>query len=212
MKGRTDLPLTEHGEIRIKASAKALIGADRLLNTEHVTQIYVSPRQRARRTLELLELPSRIPVASDPDLAEWDYGDYEGLRTVEINERRRSESTNWDIWTDGCPGGESPSDISTRVDRMVTKIREMQMRIVSESKEGVRPCADFVCVAHAHILRAFTTRWLSGPIQMGRHLVYDAGGIGCLGYEHDSFDEPALLVWNVTDGRDCSIGNLSTKS
>ena len=197
--------------MRIKASAKALIGADRLLNTEHVTQIFVSPRQRARRTLELLKLPSRIPVASDPDLAEWDYGDYEGLRTVEINERWRSEN-NWDIWTDGCPGGESPSDISARVDRLVTKIREMQKRIVSETKEGARPCADVVCVAHAHILRAFTTRWLSGPIEMGRHLVYDAGGIGCLGYEHNSFDEPALLVWNVTDGRGCDCKELYTES
>ena len=183
--------MTWHGELRIIASAQALVGVNRLLDPKNLVQIFVSPRARAKRTLELLGLPASIPVEETEDLAEWDYGDYEGKKTKEIKE----ENGDWDIWTDGCPGGESPQEVSDRVDRLIERIREFHRQAEQENRK-----ADLLCVAHAHVLRSFTARWINAPIKYGHFLLYDAGGIGCLSYEHDNIDEPAIKVWNVTDG------------
>jgi sedoheptulose-bisphosphatase len=157
----------------MQEAAKALVGEDRLLTTSTLAQIYVSPRQRAKQTLSILGLPSHIPCEETQALAEWDYGDYEGITTAEIKQKR--PNGKWDIWTDGCPGGEGPADIEKRVDGLIGKIREIHKTAVEEDKFG-----DVVLVAHAHILRSFTARWLALPIAAGRSFLLDAGGVGVL--------------------------------
>lgn len=174
--GRTDLPLTANGVRRMQAAAKALVGEDRLITSSTITQIFVSPRQRAHQTLSILGLPSSIPVCETQALAEWDYGDYEGVTTDAIKASR--PSGKWDIWVDGCPGGESPDDISTRVDKLIQDIREIHKKAIEEGTPG-----DVLCVAHAHILRSFTARWLGVPVSGGRCFLLDAGGAGVLWYE-----------------------------
>jgi len=192
--GRTDLPLTDNGKRRMREAAKALVGEDRLLTTSTLSQIFVSPRKRAHETLAILGLPTHIPVTETQALAEWDYGDYEGVTTNDIKASR--PNGQWDIWVDGCPGGESPEDVTNRVDGLIEIIRGIHKDAVEENKYG-----DVVLVAHAHILRSFTARWLNVPVSAGRHFLLDAGGVGVLCYEHSSFDEPAVDCWNVTDGK-----------
>ncbi|CAF9912537.1 MAG: hypothetical protein HETSPECPRED_000965 [Heterodermia speciosa] len=127
--GTTELPLTANGESRIRATGKALVGDDRLIVPGHLAHIYVSPRKRAQRTLELLDIgcrermPWQDPQTSEAktpldvktnakvqiteDIREWDYGDYEGKTSKQIAEERERDGTEkWDIWRDGCPGGE----------------------------------------------------------------------------------------------------------
>jgi sedoheptulose-bisphosphatase len=156
-------------------AAKALVGEDRLLTPSTLTQIFVSPRQRAKQTLSILGLPSHIPVCETKALAEWDYGDYEGITTNDIKASRPSKT--WDIWVDGCPGGEYPSDVEKRVDGLIKDIREIHKQAMEGGKIG-----DVVLVAHAHILRSFTARWLGLPVSAGRHFLLDAGGVGVLWY------------------------------
>lgn len=188
----------------MQEAAKALVGEDRLVTCSTITQIFCSPRQRAQQTLKILNLPSSVPVQITPALAEWDYGDYEGITTQEINDRRGGK---WDIWKDGCPGGEGPKDVAKRVDGLIEKIRRIHRNAEEEDR-----CGDVVLIAHAHILRAFTARWLGLPVEAGRSFLLDAGGVGVLwyspplksyvdvSYEHHSFEEPAVDCWNVTDG------------
>ncbi len=145
-----------------------MIGNDRLLVTAGVSKIFVSPRRRAQQTLGLLNLPRGIPIEETADLCEWNYGAYEGISTKDIKTLR--SDGKWDIWTDGCPGGESPEQVRIRVDSLIEKIRRLQ-RVAFE--HGT--CGDCVCVAHAHVLRAFTARWIDAPVSFGRHLLYDAG-------------------------------------
>lgn len=125
--GTSDIPLTANGEKRIRATGKALVGPDRLIVPSNLAHIYVSPRKRAQRTLELLGLGCKEPmpwqehgkieepaseqteakIEVDERAREWDYGDYEGVTSKEIKERRKqSGEGDWDIWRDGCPGGE----------------------------------------------------------------------------------------------------------
>jgi sedoheptulose-bisphosphatase len=159
----------------MQEAAKALVGEDRLITCSSITQIYVSPRQRAKKTLAILGLPSHIPVTETQSLAEWDYGDYEGVTTSDIKASR--PSGEWDIWIDGCPGGESPDDIEKRVDDLIKKIREIHKKSIETDAYG-----DVLCVAHAHILRSFTARWLNEQVCAGRHFLLDAGGVGVLWY------------------------------
>jgi len=130
--GATDIPLTSSGEQRIRATGRALVGPDRLIVPRNLAHVYVSPRRRAQRTLELLNLRLPLPWVDDDDkqtkgedmkgqqehdcaarvqvsesVREWEYGDYEGITSKEIGEQRRARGEEeWDIWRDGCPGGE----------------------------------------------------------------------------------------------------------
>lgn len=156
-------------------AAKALVGEDRLITPNTLTQIFVSPRQRAKQTLSILGLPSHIPVCETNALTEWDYGDYEGITTNEIKASRPSKT--WDIWIDGCPGGESPADVGKRVDFLIKDIREIHKKAFESDNLG-----DVVLVAHAHILRSFTARWLGLSVSAGRHFLLNAGGVGVLWY------------------------------
>ncbi|KAJ5110106.1 histidine phosphatase superfamily [Penicillium argentinense] len=209
--GTTDLPLTANGEKRIKATGKALVGNDRLIVPKNLVHVYVSPRTRAQRTLELLELGcrERLPwnaarKAEDEEpirteakvqvteaVREWDYGDYEGLTSKQIREERAEKGLkSWNIWTDGCPGGESPEDIVARLDALIAEIKEKFHNPVLQDGNAK---GDVLVVAHGHILRAFAMRWIGKPLTE-TSLILDAGGVGTLSYEHHNIDEPAIIL------------------
>jgi probable phosphoglycerate mutase len=170
--GRTDLPLTDRGErnaVRLGGRLQGRIFA----------RVYASPLQRARRTCELAGFG---PVAEvDPDLAEWDYGAYEGLRTAEIHRDR----PDWHLFRDGCPGGENVADVGARADRVVARLRAAG--------------GDVLVFSSGHILRVVTARWLGLEPAAGRLFVLGTAALSILGYEHD-LTEPALRLWN-DDGR-----------
>ncbi|KAI4115959.1 MAG: hypothetical protein LQ345_003548 [Seirophora villosa] len=196
--GTTELPLTADGEKRIRATGQALVGDDRLIVPSQLAHIYVSPRKRAQRTLELLNLGCRdkLPwqeqqqsgkdhhvrteakVQVTDDIREWDYGDYEGLRSATIKEQRtQSGQGPWDIWRDGCPGGESPADITKRLDRLINDIRT---RFHEKAIGQPSAPSNVLLVAHGHILRAFAMRWIKRELTEGVSLLLEAGGVGTL--------------------------------
>jgi len=210
--------LTADGEKRIRATGKALVGSDRLIVPNQVAHVYVSPRRRAQRTLELLNLdchdplpwvprpPENPEVPGDPgdelrkkvkvqiteDIREWDYGDYEGVTSATIRKQRTERGEGpWDIWRDGCPGGESPEQITERLDRLIADIRK-RWHDPAMQKKSDKP--DVLIVAHGHILRAFAMRWIGREFASGVALLLEAGGVGTLSYEHHSIDEPAILL------------------
>lgn len=213
--GISDIPLTENGEKRIRATGRALVGADRLIVPKNLAHVYVSPRRRAQRTLELLglgceeELPwnqhgrleesahkTEAKVEVTESIREWDYGDYEGITSQEIKEQRKQKGEKeWDIWRDGCPGGESPEQVTERVDALIADIRKrFHAHAIGKPKGSQREPFDVLVVAHGHILRAFAGRWIGKNIAENPSLILEAGGVGTLSYEHHSLNEPAILL------------------
>lgn len=210
--GTTELSLTENGEKRIRATGRALVGDDRLIVPSKLAHVYVSPRARARRTLELLDIGCRdklpwhdthVPcdirteakVQVTEDIREWDYGDYEGLTSAQIKVQREKDGEKvWDIWRDGCPGGESPADVTKRLDRLIADIRTRFHDNAIGKPKGEAPSSDVLLVAHGHILRAFAMRWIGRKLTEGVSLLLEAGGVGTMSYEHHSLDEPAILL------------------
>jgi len=213
--GTTELPLTPNGEKRVRATGKALVGDDRLIVPKNLAHVYVSPRRRAQRTLELLSLgcPDPMPwltkrgdedadvrtsakVEVTEDVREWDYGDYEGLTSAVIRQRRKEKGLNedWDIWRDGCEGGESPEDVTRRLDRVIADIRtRFHGSAIGKPRKEAGPW-DVLIVAHGHILRAFAARWIGKNISDNPSLILEAGGVGTLSYEHHDIKEPAILL------------------
>ncbi len=165
--GLTDLPLTEKG----RQNAKRL---KPWLSERKFAKVFTSPLQRAKQTCELSGVGQQ--AESDPDLVEWDYGDYEGLTTPEIYQK----CPNWSVFTHGCPGGETPQQVRDRVERVITKIRATK--------------GDVVIFAHGHLLRVLTVRWLNMPVENGNHFDLDTATVNVLGYYHSS---PAIQVWNA---------------
>ncbi|KAI0395175.1 phosphoglycerate mutase family protein [Xylariaceae sp. FL0594] len=216
--GRTDIPLTANGEKRIRATGRALVGNDRLIVPKLLSHIYVSPRKRAQRTFELLNLdiPDPLPwqqhgekptdeptshgctarVEVTDAIREWDYGDYEGITTPEIREIRERQGLgrNWDIWRDGCVGGESAEEVTRRCDALIEEIRSKYHGPVIGKPKGSVPHGDVLIVAHGHILRAFAMRWAGKTLPDGPTFLLEAGGVGTLSYEHHNIDEPAILL------------------
>ncbi|KAH6651748.1 histidine phosphatase superfamily [Truncatella angustata] len=215
--GSTDIPLTATGEKRVRATGRALVGDDRLIVPKQLAHIYVSPRKRAQRTFELLNLGIKDPlpwkahgvkpeevgsndctarVEVTQDIREWEYGDYEGITSATIRDRREKDGLNrdWDIWRDGCEGGESPAEVTERVDRLIKDIRDKWQAPVIGKPKGKTPQGDVMVVAHGHILRAFAMRWVGKSLPDGPAFLLEAGGIGTLSYEHHSIDEPAILL------------------
>jgi probable phosphoglycerate mutase len=166
--GRTDLPLTERGEENARLLGERLAP----LFFEHV---FTSPRIRARRTCELAGFGKLAVV--DNDLAEWDYGEYEGKRTVEI----RAARPDWDVFRDGCPGGESVAQITARADRVIARWRAID--------------ANILVFSSGHILRAIGARWIGLETALGRNLLLGTATVSILGYDHNR-DEPAVRLWN----------------
>lgn len=164
--GRTDIALTAAGEQAAVALRPGLEDVDFDL-------VLSSPRQRARRTAELAGITD---VATDDDLVEWDYGDYEGRTRIDIQESR----PGWSVWADGCPGGESPNQVATRVDGVVARLRANGGRILVFS--------------HGHILRCLAVRWLDQPLSLGAHLELATGRVSVLGSDRGT---PTLELWNA---------------
>ena len=168
--GRTDLPLTERGESRARALGARLHGLV-------FATVLTSPSQRAIRTCELAGFGTAAQV--EPDLAEWDYGRYEGRRTADI----LAENPGWQLFRDGCPGGEVPSAIGARADRVVARLRAIG--------------GDVLLFSSGHILRVLTARWLGLEAAAGRFLVLGTASLSMIGYEHN-LSEPAIRLWNDT--------------
>lgn len=199
--GSSDIPLTAHGESQVLATSRTVVGAGRILEPAKLARIYISPRTRAQRTYELL-FPSTARatfeqeqrVERTPDIREWEYGVYEGLLTGEIRAGRRSRGLDteraWDIWRDGCEGGESAEEMSARLDTLIARIKEVQ----APHMHGGDEPADVLVVAHGHSLRAFAKRWVEFPLSARLPMMLDPGAIGVLSYEHHNVKEPALLL------------------
>ena len=176
--GRTDIPLTPAGEAAAAALAPLLARRD-------IVAAFSSPAQRAARTAELAGLTD---VKQDPDLWEWDYGGYEGLTTAQIREQR----PGWYLWRDGViPGdaahpGETVQQVGERVDRVLAR--------VLGGSELLLDGGDVALVAHGHVLRVLTARWLRLEPSDGRLFRLDTGTVSTLGHEHG---EPVILSWNV---------------
>ncbi|VDC01845.1 unnamed protein product [Peniophora sp. CBMAI 1063] len=192
--GRTDIPLTARGEEQIKLKAQDLVGAGKLIDTANLEVVLCSPRQRAHKTFHLLtehlsETPAHIFLE---DVAEWDYGDYEGLLSHEIK-AKAPQGNKWNIWVDGCPGGESAQDMTLRVDHVISMVRERHTQWKLHGK-----CSrDVVIVAHGHFNRCMIARWLGLPLIEGTKFNYAPGAIAVLGYNHDNLAEPALTALNL---------------
>lgn len=164
---RTDVPLTDDGRAQAAALRDALAGREFDL-------VLTSPLLRARQTCELAGFADEALV--DGDLAEWDYGEYEGRTTADI----RTEVPGWTAWTHGAPGGESAADVGARVDRVLDVLR---------AGDG-----DALVFAHGHVLRVLAARWIAQPPELGRSLRLDTATTSELGYERET---PVILRWNL---------------
>jgi probable phosphoglycerate mutase len=168
--GRTDLPLTERGQRNARALGKRLQGRT-------FTAVITSPLKRAARTCELAGFGAAAEV--DRDLLEWNYGEYEGRRTIEI----RAERPDWQLFRDGCPGGESPDQVGARADRVVNRVR------------GVR--GDVLLFSSGHFLRVFSARWLGLAPGAGRYFLLSTASLSALGYD-GSLSQAVIRLWNDT--------------
>jgi probable phosphoglycerate mutase len=165
--GVTDIPLTENG----RKLARQL---QPILAREKFVMVLTSPLQRARETCELAGLGTVASV--DRDLMEWNYGEYEGLTTEQIRQTR----PNWSVFSDGCPGGESPLQVSVRADRIVSRVRAMDGNVALFS--------------HGHILRVLAARWINLSASYGENFLLDTATLNVLGYYRES---PAFKIWNA---------------
>jgi broad specificity phosphatase PhoE len=170
--GVTDIPLTEHGRQQARLLKHELI-------TRNFQLVLTSPLRRARETCELAGLAQRAEI--DPDLMEWNYGDYEGLTSDQIHANR----PGWTIFNDGGPGGETPEQVGVRVDRVLAKVR------------GVR--SDAALFAHGHVLRVLAARWLALAPRAGAHFLLDTATLCVLNSEGGI---AALKRWNVAPVED----------
>ncbi len=166
--GRSDIPLTENGEAAASRLGPRLAGLA-------VAEVWSSPSGRARNTCRLAGFGERMVVKDD--LAEWDYGAYEGVTTKQILANR----PGWQLFRDGCPDGERAADVGTRADRIIAAIRTAN--------------APILIFSSSHFLRVLAARWVGLPPEGGAHFVLDTTSISVLGYEHD-LSEPVIRRWN----------------
>ena len=171
--GRTDIPLTARGE----DGAREL--GQRLRDIPYA-RVLTSPRQRARRTCELAGLGPMAEI--EPDLAEWDYGDYEGKSLGDILQAR----PGWNLFRDGCPRGETPIQISERADCVLARFRVLDGNVALFS--------------HGHFGRVLAARWIGLPVIKGQHFLLSTASLSILGYELSHPDEPVIALWNTTSG------------
>lgn len=169
--GLTDLPLTERGERTARRLGERLKGIT-------VVKVYTSPLQRARRTCQLAGFGAVAEV--DPDLVEWNYGQYEGKRGAEI----RADRPDWNLFRDGCPGGESPKDVSLRADRVIGRVRAVPGNVL--------------LFTSGHFIRVLAARWLGlEPTVNSRYFMLSTASLSALGYENE-LSRPVIRFWNDT--------------
>ena len=164
--GLTDMPLTDNGRRRAEALRAVLA-------KETFSLALVSPMQRARETCALAGLGGS--AVTDPNLMEWNYGEYEGLTPNQIQELR----PDWMLFRDGCPGGETPEQVGIRVDRVIARARASG--------------GDVALFAHGHVLRVLVARWIGLPAEGGQHFLLDTGTLCVLG---NYYSMPAVKIWN----------------
>jgi probable phosphoglycerate mutase len=165
--GRTDLPLTERGEDMARGLGERLVGST-------FAKVFTSPLRRAVRTCELAGFGA--VAQTDRDLLEWDYGEYEGRLTVDI----LAERPDWQLFRDGCPGGESPEQVAARADRVVQRVRSI--------------AGDVLLFSSGHFLRVLAARWIGAQPIVGRGFMLSTASLSSLSYEHA--DSPAIRLWN----------------
>ena len=168
--GLSDIPLTANGEDQ----AHALAGRIADLSFD---KAWTSPLIRARKTAELA-LGDRLKIEVDPDLAEWDYGDYDGLTSDEIHRK----NPDWFLFRDGCPHGESPEAVTVRADRVVARLK---------AAGGTT-----IVFSHGHFSRVLAVRWLGIPISNAQYFDVGTAALGCLSYEHEELNDPVIELWN----------------
>jgi len=167
--GLTDLGLTAHGEYQARRLAPRM-GAIRF------THVLSSPRLRARQTCELAGLGAASETL--PDLAEWNYGDYEGQRSADI----RQAHPDWNVWRDGCPHGETPAEVSARADRVIARLCAMQGNIAVFS--------------HGQFGAALAARWIGLPLIDGQHFVFHPASLSILGHDPKHPGRRVIELWN----------------
>jgi probable phosphoglycerate mutase len=168
--GLTDLPLTERGELNARQLEERLKGLT-------FARVFTSPLRRAARTCELAGFAADATV--DHDLLEWNYGEYEGRRTAEI----RAERPDWQLFRDGCPGGETPDEVGVRADRVVSRVRAVE--------------GDVLLFSSGHFLRVLAARWLGLEPGAGRFFLLSTASLSALGYEHERA-QPVIRLWDDT--------------
>jgi broad specificity phosphatase PhoE len=166
--GLSDIPLTPRGERNA-----ARLG--RRLENVAFAEVWASPLKRALHTAQLAGYAPRVQI--DPDLVEWDYGRYEGLRTAEIH----AENPAWELFRDGGPEGESVDDVAARADRVIARVRTVTGNVLLFSS--------------GHFLRVIAARWIGDSAATGRALLLDTAALSIVGYEH-TIDHPAIRLWN----------------
>jgi broad specificity phosphatase PhoE len=167
--GLTDLPLTPDGE-------RNAVRLGERLNGMKFVKVFTSPLQRAARTCQLSGFGAH--AETDSDLVEWNYGQYEGLTSAQILRQR----PDWDLFRDGCPGGESPAQIGKRADRVVQRVRSIT--------------GDVLVFTSGHFIRVLTARWLAlGPGTGGRYFLLNPASLSALSYEHN-LSRPVIRLWN----------------
>jgi broad specificity phosphatase PhoE len=169
--GLTDLPLTEFGERNAQRLGGRLSGIV-------FESVFTSPLRRARRTCELAGFGSVAEI--DPNLLEWNYGDYEGRRSAEIH----AERPDWQLFRDGVPGGESPQEVAERADRVVDRLRAVSGNVLIFSS--------------GHFLRMLAGSWIGIEPYDARSLMLSTGSLSVLGYEHN-LEQPVIKLWNDTN-------------
>jgi probable phosphoglycerate mutase len=169
--GLTDLPLTERGERNARQLGQRLKGLN-------FVKVFTSPLQRAARTCELAGFGAVAQI--DRDLVEWDYGQYDGRRSAEI----LAERPDWQLFRDGCPGGETPQQVGARADRVLSRLRAAS--------------GDILLFSSGHFLRALTARWLNLQPEAGRYFFLSTASLSVLGYEHN-LGKPVIRLWNDTN-------------
>jgi broad specificity phosphatase PhoE len=168
--GRTDVPLSDAG----RRNAEVLRAS---LTARPFARVFTSPLSRARETCRLAGLGDSAEIRDE--LLEWDYGEYEGLTTPEIRERR----PDWNLWRDGCPGGEAPGDVAARVDRLIAEVQQVD--------------GDVALFAHGHVLRVLAARWIELGPEAGARLVLATATLSVLGWERET---AAVRLWNAPPG------------
>jgi probable phosphoglycerate mutase len=167
--GRTDLPLNQRGEEHARQLGERLRGFS-------FVRVFRSPLRRASKTCEFAGFGVGAEV--DPDLTEWDYGLYEGKLTSDILKER----PGWELFRDGCPGGESPEDVAMRAERFIHRVHGL--------------AGDVLAFSSGHIIRMIAARWLGLTAASGRVFYCCPASVGVLGFEHDSRDQPVIRLWN----------------
>jgi broad specificity phosphatase PhoE len=183
--GLTDLPLTARGEQTARRLGERLRGLT-------FAKVFTSPLQRAVKTCRLAGFSGRAEI--DPDLVEWDYGDYEGRRGSEI----RAERPNWNLFRDGCPGGESPAQVAARADRVIGRVRAID--------------GNALLFTSGHFIRVLATRWIGlEPSVNSRSFMLSTASLSALGYE-ESLSRPVIRFWNDTRHVDEETLNAKLKN